>query len=69
MSAILIEGDAAGWYESGPVKDVLIENNTFLDCANNNNKHAVIELNPSNTDINEKRPVHQKCAHHQQPFH
>ena len=59
MSAILIEGDAAGWYESGPVKDVLIENNTFLDCANNNNKHAVIELNPSNTDINEKRPVHQ----------
>ena len=23
MSAILIEGDAAGWYESGPVKDVL----------------------------------------------
>ncbi len=47
------------WYESGPVKDVLIENNTFLDCANNNNKHAVIELNPSNTDINEKRPVHQ----------
>ncbi len=24
MSAILIEGDAEGWYESGPVNDVLI---------------------------------------------
>jgi hypothetical protein len=30
-SAILIAGDANGWYESGAVKDVLIENNEFTD--------------------------------------
>ena len=60
MSAILIEGDAAGWYESGPVKDVLIENNKFIDCAYNGGpSHAVIALNPSNTEIDARRPVHQ----------
>ena len=35
MSAILIEGDAEGWFESGPVSDVLIEGNIFVDCAYN----------------------------------
>ena len=60
MSAILIESDAAGWYESGPVKDVLIENNKFIDCAYNGGpSHAVIALNPSNTVIDARRPVHQ----------
>lgn len=59
MSAILIEGDAEGWYESGPVKDVLIENNTFIDCAHSGGPyHAVIALNPSNTIVNANRPVH-----------
>ena len=60
MSAILIEGDAAGWYESGPVKDVLIENNKFIDCAYNGGpSRAGIALNPSNTVIDTRRPVHQ----------
>lgn len=59
MSAILIEGDAEGWYESGPVKDVLIQNNTFIDCAYNGGpEHAVIALHPSNTIIDANRPVH-----------
>ena len=59
MSAILVEGDAEGWYESGSVKDVLIENNTFIDCAYNGGpEYAVIALNPSNTIIDPKRPVH-----------
>lgn len=59
MSAILIEGDAEGWYESGPVKDVLIENNTFIDCAYNGGpEHAVIALHPSNTVVNAEQPVH-----------
>ena len=30
-SAILIPGDANGWYESGAVTDVLIRNNVFND--------------------------------------
>lgn len=60
MSAILIEGDAEGWYESGPVKDVLIQNNTFIDCAYNGGPgNAVIALHPSNTIIDARHPVHQ----------
>ena len=59
MSAILIEGDAEGWYESGPVKDILIENNTFIDCAYNGGPgNAVIALYPSNTVVDANRPVH-----------
>ena len=33
MSGILIADDARSWYESGPVKDVTIRNNRFLECA------------------------------------
>lgn len=59
MSAILIEGDAEGWFESGPVCDVLIKGNTFVDCAYNGGPgNAIIALNPSNTMIDAKRPVH-----------
>lgn len=59
MSAILIEGDAEGWFESGPVCDVLIEGNTFVDCAYNGGPYnAVIAINPSNTIINANHPVH-----------
>lgn len=59
MSAILIEGDAEGWYESGPVCDVLIKGNTFVECGYNGGPgNAIITLNPSNTIINADRPVH-----------
>lgn len=60
MSAILIEGDAEGWYESGPVCDVLIKGNTFIDCGYSGGPgNAVIALHPSNTVIDAERPVHQ----------
>ncbi len=32
-AAILIAGDANGWFESGRVRDVTIRENTFTDCA------------------------------------
>lgn len=32
MPAILVSDDARGWYESGPVKNLLIRNNTFIEC-------------------------------------
>lgn len=58
MSAILIEGDAEGWFESGPVSDVL-EGNIFVDCAYNGGPHnAVIAINPSNTEVRDTHPVH-----------
>lgn len=59
MSAILIEGDAEGWYESGAVCDVTIRNNTFIDCAYSGGpERATIALNPSNKIIDKKKPVH-----------
>ena len=49
MSAILIEADAEGWYESGPVRDVTIRSNAFIDCAYQGGPgNAVIAINPSN---------------------
>jgi hypothetical protein len=52
MSAILINDDASGWYESGMVKDVTISNNTFNNCG-----EPVINIHPENT-VNGKAPVH-----------
>lgn len=59
MSAILIEGDAEGWYESGPVNDVLIQNNIFIGCTYSGGPgNAVIALHPSNTVVDADRSVH-----------
>lgn len=59
MSAILIEADAEGWYESGPVRDVTIRNNEFVDCAYQGGPgNAVIAINPSNKVADVKKPVH-----------
>lgn len=58
-AAILIEGDAMYWFESGPVCDVLIKGNTFIDCGSNNGPgNAIIALNPSNSLVGPKYPVH-----------
>lgn len=60
MSAILIESDAADWFESGPVQDVTIQNNVFNDCGYNGGPaHAVIAIHPSNSLIDENYPVHE----------
>ncbi len=59
MSAVLIEADAEGWYESGPVRDVTIRNNEFIDCAYQGGPgNAVIAINPSNKVADVKKPVH-----------
>ena len=33
MPAILVSDDARGWYESGPVKDLTIRRNLFVECG------------------------------------
>uniref|UniRef100_A0AB33IMW4 Right-handed parallel beta-helix repeat-containing protein n=1 Tax=Prevotella sp. GTC17253 TaxID=3236793 RepID=A0AB33IMW4_9BACT len=59
MSGILIESDAEGWFESGPVTDVLIEGNTFIDCGfKAYPAPATIVINPSNKVVDPKFPVH-----------
>ena len=63
MAAILIEGDAEGWFESGPVTDVTIRDNTFIDCGYNGaTSGATIALNPSNTVVSAKAPVHENVS-------
>ena len=44
MSAILVENDAKGWYESGCVRDMTIRGNRFTRCA-----EPVIHINPQNS--------------------
>lgn len=57
MSGIFISADASDWFESGAVKDLTIENNTFIDCAYNNaSRGAMILVEPTNTV--EEVPVH-----------
>lgn len=50
MHAILIENDALGWFESGPVQDVTIENNLFENCAYNSYPgNYIIQISPQNS--------------------
>ncbi|WP_248924035.1 right-handed parallel beta-helix repeat-containing protein [Paenibacillus hamazuiensis] len=47
-AGIKISGDANSWYESGAVRDVVIRNNTFLDCnyCYPDWGNAVIDIDP-----------------------
>lgn len=51
MAAILIADDARSWYESGPVRDVTIRDNRFIDCSS-----PVILIAPENDK--DLGPVH-----------
>jgi len=52
MHAILIADDASSWYESGPVRDVTIKGNRFVDCAYNNApNNYIINIWPENHKI------------------
>jgi len=49
MHAILIADDASSWYESGPVRDVTIKGNRFVDCAYNQvPNNYIINIWPEN---------------------
>ena len=51
MAGILIEDDAEGWFESGPIRDLTIRNNKFIRCG--------IEINPMSRSKNPEEPVHE----------
>ena len=44
--AIVIAGDARGWYESGAVSDVTIRGNHFDNCNYGTERNAAIEIMP-----------------------
>ena len=47
-SAVLINGDANGWFESGVVRDAVIRGNTFINCNQTGYQfgEAVISIDP-----------------------
>jgi hypothetical protein len=47
---ILVEGDAAAWMESSPIRDLLIQGNRFINCG--------ISVEPSITTRKSEEPVH-----------
>lgn len=51
MPSILVSDDARGWYESGPVHNLTIRNNTFIECSN-----PVICISPEVESFD--KPVH-----------
>jgi len=62
-SAILIAGDANGWFESGAVTDVLIKNNTFTDLCNTSSYQfceGIISIYPIIPKLDENTPAFHK---------
>jgi hypothetical protein len=62
-TAILIAGDANGWYESGAVKDVMIRNNDFSKyCLANIYQfcEGIISIYPEVPERSYLHPYHQK---------
>jgi hypothetical protein len=51
MPAILVENDAEGWFESGPVRDMTIRHNRFIHCG--------ISINPRTRSNDPNEPVHE----------
>lgn len=60
LSGILIADDAASWFESGPVRDVTIRGNRFVDCGGPDD--PVIWLAPENPVLDVDRPVHRNVT-------
>lgn len=47
MASIGLRGETFKWYESGAVEDVIIRNNTFVDCAHGGTDHPVLWVSPN----------------------
>lgn len=54
MSAILVEDDAEGWFESGPIRDLTIRDNKFIGCGD-----PVVCISPHNGNNDPALPVHE----------
>jgi hypothetical protein len=71
-SAILISGDANGWYESGAVKDVLIRGNTFNDpCMTSPYQfvEGIISIYPVIPKLDPAKPFHRNIRIEENTFH
>jgi len=71
-SAILIPGDANGWYESGAVTDVIIRNNKFNDpCMTSMYQfcEGIISIYPEIPAADIKKPFHRNIRIEGNEFH
>lgn len=60
-SAILLAGDAQGWYESGACQDVIIARNRFVSCLTSSYQYClgIISIYPEVRDLAaQKKPYH-----------
>lgn len=63
MSAVLVSDDANNWYESGLVKDLLIQNNKFIGCGYGDNPDfGAITIFPEVETCDQSKFVHQKIS-------
>jgi hypothetical protein len=63
MHAILIADDGNSWFESGPVKNVTIRNNKFIDCGYNSAPDDyVIFIKPETNNFEKARYVHSNIS-------
>jgi len=51
MPGILVEGDAVKWFESSPIRDMLVRGNRFIDCG--------IQIGSTVRDPKPDEPVHE----------
>ncbi|MBQ7332100.1 MAG: right-handed parallel beta-helix repeat-containing protein, partial [Opitutales bacterium] len=71
-SAILLAGDAQGWYESGACEDVVIRNNLFINNLTSRFQftNAVISIYPEVRDLaSQKRFYHRNIDISNNAFH
>jgi hypothetical protein len=71
-SAILIPGDANGWYESGAVKDVMIRNNKFNEpCLTSMYQfcEGIISIYPEIPAVDLNKPFHRNIRIENNEFH
>ncbi|MFD2333045.1 right-handed parallel beta-helix repeat-containing protein [Cohnella sp. GCM10020058] len=55
-SAVWIEGASFSWFESGPVRDLTIRGNKFVDCGDTD--CPVVAVVPAVSEPDAERPVH-----------
>ncbi len=71
-SAILIAGDANGWYESGAVNDVTITNNIFWDACMTSMYQfceGIISIYPIIPAVDPQKPYHRNITIERNTFH
>ena len=61
-SAILLAGDAQGWYESGACKDVVIRNNKFIDSLTSMFQftNAILSFYPTINEITKQKEFYHR---------